>query len=97
MQRARRSESNIAQVLPGAGDGIRLEPLSAIICWNGDPNISGTVPFSTSLFPDCSPGSLAILPELQLHGDHHTHKPMTLTVSNDTTVRWQVNPRRWPC
>ncbi|MBK6540585.1 MAG: gliding motility-associated C-terminal domain-containing protein [Flavobacteriales bacterium] len=85
-------ESNIAQVLPGATVMVSgSNPLSAIICWNGDPNISGTVPFNVTI-SDCSPGSLAILQNYSYTVTIIPTSPMTLTVSNDTTVRCAGQP-----
>ena len=85
-------ESNIAQVLPGATVMVSgTNPLSAIICWNGDPNISGTVPFNVTI-SDCSPGSLAILQNYAYTVTIIPTSPITLTVSNDTTVQCAGQP-----
>ncbi|MBK8339207.1 MAG: hypothetical protein IPK99_04020 [Flavobacteriales bacterium] len=85
-------ESNIAQVLPGATVMVSgSNPLSAIICWNGDPSISGTVPFTVTI-SDCSPGSLAILQNYTYSVTITPTSPMTLTVSSDTTVQCTGQP-----
>lgn len=85
-------ESNIAQVLPGAtAVVVGTNPLSATVCWNGSPGISGTIPFTVTI-SDCSPGSLAILQNYTYTVTITPTSPITLIVSNDTTVHCAGQP-----